>query len=207
MYISFLNLNTMRLLILALSLLLVAPAYSQPFRKSLISGLVVNADTVPISDVAIINVRTGKTARTNASGFFQTEINDEDSLFVYHIAYKNKFINKQASGKLIFLKAEIQELEQVDVTDKFRIQKKYLFQTVEEIKRQAPLKIYPENDDEMRQLEFTQEHGSHDNVIRPFFGPTFKIPLENFTSLIFKTEEEKELKRLTQQSNLVRKNK
>ncbi|MFY9152022.1 MAG: hypothetical protein WAO52_08410 [Prolixibacteraceae bacterium] len=195
----------MRSVMLVLGMLMVAQSYSQPFRKYLISGIVVNPDTVPVSEAAIINIRTGKTIRTNFSGFFQTEITEDDSLFVYHIAYKNKFIRLHDHGKLIFLEPEIQELMQVDITAKAVQERKNLQQTISEIKQLAPNEKLTGFDLKSEQEYFIEQHGTHDNVIRPFFGPTFHVPLEIFLGVMFQTEEQKELKRKTSHYNLTKK--
>lgn len=195
----------MRLIMLMLGILLVTQSHSQPFRKYLISGIVVSKDTVPVSEAAIINIRTGKTERTNTNGFFQAEIVDTDSLFVYHIAYKNKFIRLNDNGKLIFLVPEIQELMQVDITNKSLKEQQNLQQTIGEIRQLAPLEELSGFDLKSEQDYFIEQHGTHDNVIRPFFGPTFQVPLGKFLGLIFETEEKKELKRQTSHYNLIKK--
>jgi hypothetical protein len=84
----------MRFLLLIITVMLVFECYSQPVRKIQLFGIVVSPDSVPVPDVAIMNIWSGKIVRTNANGFFRTEISDEDSLLVFHIAYKKQFINK-----------------------------------------------------------------------------------------------------------------
>lgn len=195
----------MRLIMLLIGILMVTQSNSQPFRKYLISGIVVSMDTVPVSEAAIINIRTGKTERTNANGFFQTEITEDDSLFVYHIAYKNKFIRLNDNGKLIFLEPEIQELMQVDITNKTLKERKNLQQTIGEIKQLAPQEKLSGFDLKSEQEYFIEQHGTHDNAIRPFFGPTFHVPLEKLMGVIFESEEQKELKRQTSHYKLIKK--
>jgi hypothetical protein len=102
----------MRYILLAILMFLFVRTYSQQSGKTQISAIVVDADSIPIPNVAIICARTGKTVRTNAKGFFQTEISADDSLFIHHISYKWRFANEKDNGKLIILEPEIHELKQ-----------------------------------------------------------------------------------------------
>lgn len=201
------KITAMRLFFLAICLLMVIPTYSQTFRKFVLSGMVVNEDTIPVSDVAIINIRTGKTVRTNASGFFETEIAANDSIFVYHIAYKNKIINLDNNAKLIFIEPENQEIMQVDIIDKKIQEQNNLEKTIAEIKQQALLKKLSGFDLKSKQEYFIEEHGTHDNAISQFFGPTAHTSIEKLLGLVFENEQQKELKKLTSHYNLIKKKK
>ncbi|MDP2113948.1 MAG: hypothetical protein Q8K69_07805, partial [Bacteroidota bacterium] len=70
----------MRFILIPFFFFFVFEVYSQHTKETILSGIVVGNDSIPVPDVAIINIRTGKTKRTNANGFFQIEIALEDSL-------------------------------------------------------------------------------------------------------------------------------
>lgn len=162
----------MRNYIFVVLLLFTFECYSQTTDKILISGTVLSSDSVPISGAAVINIWSGDIVRTNSNGFFQIEIYPGDSLLVYHIFYKKLFISKNNQGGYILLKPEIHELNQVDVTDKTEQERKNLEETVNEIKRLAPLRKDAEYDMKSRQNSFIKQNGSHDKGFSPFFRPT-----------------------------------
>ena len=168
----------------------------------MIAGIIVDADSVPIPEVAVINTLTGKTVRTNTKGFFQTEIAGNDSLLVYHISYKKRFIGEKHNGKYIVLEAEIQELMQVDVTDKSEQETKNLEETVNDIKRLAPLHKLEGFDLKSRQNYFIEQNGSHTKGFMPFFGPTFHIPLGKIIGLVTVNEEKRRRKKMTSHYHL-----
>ena len=68
----------MRFYILLTVLFTAFLCFSQEPEKLLLSGIVLNTDSVPLSNVAIVNIRTGKVMRTNTTGYFQAEIAAED---------------------------------------------------------------------------------------------------------------------------------
>jgi len=185
----------MRLFLLLTALFLSFESFSQNFGKVLVSGFVVNAGSIPIPDVAIINIRTDKATRTNSFGFFQAEIEAEDSLLLYHIAYKKHYINKKDNGKLIILVPEIQELKQVDITDQKNQRQKNLEQTMDDILRLAPMKKKSGYDLHSSQEYFILENGSQTKGFSPFLGPTVHLPLEKITGLV--VEKQKVLKKQT----------
>jgi hypothetical protein len=171
-----------------------------------LSGIVIGTDSIPIPDVAIINTRTGIAVRTNSEGFFRTEIAAKDSLCAFHIAYKRFFINEKDNGKYIVIEPDIQELMQVNVTNKNKQEQKNLDKTLNDIKRLAPMKTIPQYDMESRQSKFIEENGSHNKGFSPFFGPTFRIPFEKLTA-VAGTSEKRQKKKLTSHYHLVKKKK
>lgn len=173
----------MRSLLMVINVILFFGCYSQPIRKIEYSGIVVSPDTVPVSDAAIINIWSGKIIRTDANGFFHTMITSDDSLLVYHIAFKKQFINKNSIGKFIILQPEIQKLIQVDLKDKREQKQKNLEQTIKDIKRLAPAKIIEGYENESRMDYFVFENGSHNKGFKPFFGPTIVIPITKIIEL------------------------
>jgi hypothetical protein len=187
--------------------LFVFDAYSQHAKETILSGIVVVNDSIPVTDVAIINIRTGKTVRTNANGFFQIEIASEDSLLVYHIAYKKRIINEKYNGRHIVLEPQIVELMQVDVTDKNEKDLKNLEETVNDIKRIAPLEKQEGFDAKSRQSYFYDQHGSHTKGFSPFFGPTVRAPISKIITLVAGSEEKRQRKKLTSHYQLVKKSK
>lgn len=195
----------MRYILLAFSVFLVSQCYSQSPQKILISGVVIGPDSAVIPGVAIINTRTLKTVRTNLYGYFQTEIASEDSLLVYHIAFKKRFITSGNNGHRIVLEPEIQELRQVDIIDKKEQEQKNLDNTVSEIKRLAPMKKLSGYDQKSRQSYFIDANGSHNKGIIPFFGPTIKSPLAKAVALVAGTEEKRQRKKLTSHYHLIKK--
>lgn len=194
----------MRFILIPLFFLFVFEGYSQNTKETMLSGIVVGNDSVPVSDVAIINIRTGKTTRTNTNGFFQIEIAFEDSFLVYHIAYKKRIINEKHNGRYIVLEPQIVELMQVDVTDKNEKELKNLEETVDDIKRLAPLKKPEGFDIKSRQSYFYEQHGSHTKGFSPFFGPTVRSPIAKIITLVAGSEEKRQRKKLTSHYRLVK---
>lgn len=197
----------MRFILIPFFFLFVFECYSQYAKEKILSGIVVGNDSVPVTDVAIINIRTGKTSRTNANGFFQTEIALEDSLLVYHIAYKKRFINEKHNGRYIVLEPEIVELMQVDISDKNEKELKNLEETVNDIKRLAPLEKPEGFDAKSRQSYFYDQHGSHTKGFSPFFGPTVRSPIAKIITLVAGSEEKRQRKKLTSHYQLLKKSK
>jgi hypothetical protein len=197
----------MRYFFIAILLFITFYCYSQPKEKIILSAIVADPDSIPIPNVAITDVQSGKTLRTNSKGFFQAEITADDSLFIYHIAYKRRFINEKDNGKLIILEPEVHELKQFDVTDKGAQNQKNLDETVKDIKRLAPLKKITEYDMKARQNRFIKENGSHDKGFSPYFGPTIKSPLAKVVALVAGNEEKRQRKKLTSHYHLIKKKK
>lgn len=197
----------MRILLLAITLFIAVQCYSQPSRKITLSAIVVGPDSIPVPNVAIIDIHTGNTIRTNAKGFFQIEIAVGDSLFINHIAYKRHFANENDNGKLIILEPEVHELKQFDIINKEAQQQKNLDETVKDIKRLAPLKTMPGYDMKSRQNKFIKENGTHDKGFSPFFGPTIKSPLAKVVAVIAGDTEKKRLKKMTSHYHIVKKKK
>ncbi|MBV5315465.1 MAG: hypothetical protein JZU47_19335 [Prolixibacteraceae bacterium] len=193
----------MRILLLFLALLAVCSGFSQPAKKILLSGIVLNPDSVPIPDVAIINARTGKTVRTNTAGFFQAEMAEGDSLMAYHIAFKKRFIRETDNIQFLVLEPEIQELLQIDITDHEQ-EKKNLEQTVDDIKRLAPLEELSGYDLKSRQTQFIEDHGSHNKGFSPFFGPTVHVPFGKIGEIVSNLTKRHQLKKLSSHYHLVK---
>ena len=168
----------MRNFILVVLLLFTFECYSQTTDKILVSGTVLSTDSVPILGVAVINIWSGNIVRTDVTGFFKIEILPGDSLLVYHVAYKNLFISKNAQGGYIILKPEIHELLQVNVHDKSAKEQRNLQQNINDIKRLVPLNKLTGFDLKSIQDYFADENGSPNRGFSPFFGPTFNIPIE-----------------------------
>jgi len=172
---------------------LVLQSYSQSPAKIPFSGIVVSNDSIAIPGVAIIDTQSGKIlAHTNAKGF-------------YHIAFKRRFVNGKDLGKRIILEPEVHELMQVDVIDKQEKEQKHLEQTVDEIKRIAPLKKLTGYDLKSRQSYFIDENGSHNKGFSPYFGPTIKSPAGKIVALVAGSEEKRQRKKLTSHYHLVKK--
>lgn len=168
----------MRNFIFAILLLLVFQSYSQTSGKIMISGTVLSTDSVPIPGAAVINIWSGNIVRTDVTGFFKIEILPGDSLLIYHISYKKLFISKNNQGGYILLKPEIHELLQVNVQDKNVQEERNLQQTINDIKRLVPLEKLTGFDLKSIQDYFADENGTPNRGFSPFFGPTFKIPIE-----------------------------
>ncbi len=185
----------MRIIVLIIALIAVSKLSAQlPLPKTTITGIVVAADSLPVPGVAVINIHTGKTVRTNAAGFFRAEITGNDSLLVYHISYQKLYINKNDNGKLIVLEPEIQEIKQVDVVDKQKQELRNLDETMNDINRLAPLEKLSGYERHSAQEYFILENGSQTRGFSPFFGPTIHIPLEKVTERIGKTDVQKDQK-------------
>ncbi len=195
----------MRFILIPFFFLFVFEGYSQQPMKTILSGIVIGNDSIPVPEVAIINIRTGKTSRTNANGFFQIEIALEDSLLVYHIAFKKRFVNEKHNGRYILLEPEVVELMQVDVSDKKEKEQKNLQETVTDIKRLAPQEKPEGFDIKSRQSYFYDQHGSHNRGFMPFFGPTIRSPLSKVITFVAGSEEKRQRKKLTTHYQLVKK--
>ncbi|HEY3369564.1 MAG TPA: hypothetical protein VGK10_01870 [Prolixibacteraceae bacterium] len=197
----------MRYLILTWMWLIIFQGYSQTPGTILLSAVVVGPDSVPVPDVAIINTRTGHAVHTNKKGFFQTEIAGDDSVFIYHIAYKRQFANENDNGKIIMLEPQIYELNQLDVTEDAVQNMKNLQQTLKDSKRLAPEKKFAHSDytDSSRQSRFVRQNGSHDKGFKEFFGPTVHLPVEKIVASLSGSDDKRERKKLTSHYHLVKK--
>jgi len=196
----------MRFIILFFLLVFFLDCFPQQSGKILISGIIINTDSIPVPDVAIINIRSGKTVRTNTEGFFQTELDSGDSLLVYHISYKKLFLNEKNNVSRIMIEPEIQEIIQVDIVDKYRKELENLKKTEEDIKQLAPLKKLTGYDLHSKQEYFIAENGSHNKGFSPFFGPTIPVPISKITSIFAKMDERHKRKKLTSHYHLVKDN-
>lgn len=194
----------MRILLLSLAFLMALQVYSQSEEMTVLSGIVVDSDSVPIPDMAIINTRTLTTVRTNEKGFFQVLISDNDSLLIYHIAYKRRFITKKNNGELIIMEPEINEIKQVDVTNNYIKELKNLQKTVDEIKRVAPLEKQSKEERKSRITNFVEQNGSHNKGFSPFFGPTVSVPIGKIIQLTGMDMEKQKRKKLTSHYHLVK---
>lgn len=196
----------MRILLFSLACMGVFTAFSQSPRATMLSAVVVGPDSLPVPDVAIVNTRTFHTVRTNEKGYFQTEIAENDSLFIHHISFKRQFINHKFNGKIIVLEAQVNELQQVNVTDDAIQEMKNLQKTLEDIKRIAPQKKYSHSDftDGSRQKNFVERHGSHTRGFMPFFGPTVQVPLGTIINAIGGNMDKRQRRKLTSHYHLVK---
>jgi len=197
----------MRFFVLSFILSLTFSSFSQPTKGIALSGIVLDTDSLPVPDAAIINTRSGKTVRTNSEGFFQTEIAGDDSLLIYHIAYKRKFITEKDNARKIVLEPEIQELMQIDVSDKKEMEQKNLKETVDKIKRLGPMKKLEGYDLKSRQRVFVDEHGTHNKGFSPFFGPTVRIPIGKIGEIISERQKKKQLKKMTEHYHIAKRKK
>jgi hypothetical protein len=197
----------MRYLLLICACLYVSMGYCQSPGTTLLSAIVVDTDSIPIPGVAIINARTCQMVHTDKRGYFQIEIAEDDSIFIYHIAFKRQFANENANGKTIMLEPQINEIKQVDVTDKSIEELKNLQKTVEQIKRVALEKKFEHSNytESSRMKRFVQQNGSHDKGFKGFFGPTAHLPLEKIIASVAGNEEKRQRKKLTSHYHLVKK--
>lgn len=194
----------MRHLLLSLTMLTVLQVYSQTEEMTVISGIVLDSDSVPVSDMAIINTRTFNTVRTTETGFFQSQINGNDSLLIYHIAYKRLFITKKDNGRLIIVEPEINVIKQVNVTDNYIQELENLQKTVDEIKRVAPLEKLSKEERKSRLTSFVEETGSHNKGFSPFFGPTVTVPIGKIIQLSGLDMDKQKRKKLTSHYHLIK---
>ena len=194
----------MRLLLTITCILFVILTDAQPIGKVLVSGTVIDTDSFPISGVSIINVKTGKIARTDKNGYFHAEFSISDSLLIYHIAYKKQFINSNDLRKKFILEPEIFELKQVDVLDQNKQTKKILDSMMISVNHLAPKKKLTGYDKKSSLSYFVDESGSHNKGFSPYFGPTIKIPFgKNINELIHR-EEKRQLREMTAHYHLVK---
>lgn len=195
----------MKIIILFIIVLSSMLCYSQPTEKLLISAIVLNSDSVPVTNVAIVSIQTGKTVRTNSKGFFETEIAEDDSLLIYHIAFKRQFITLKNSGRSIILEPEVHEIMQVNVSGNKDLEQKKMDQILSDIRRLAPMQKIPSYDMKSIAQRFVDQQGSHNKGFSPFFGPTVGAPLSKLASPISKRIERRERKKMTSHYHLVKK--
>jgi hypothetical protein len=177
---------TMRYILLIIFIILLQQAYGQQPKQALFSGIILDSDSLPVPEVALINTRNGKTVLTNSAGFFQTEIAENDSLLIHHISFQKKFINENHNGKIILIELEQHELNQVDVGE--NQEKENLEQTMMDIKRIASLKKPEGYSKKSRQSYFIDQHGTHNNASQQFFGPTMSFDLARVINIFRKNK-------------------
>ena len=187
----------MRYLITIMGIIFVLNSYAQTLDKFHVSGIVISSDSVPIPGVAIIDIHSGKIVHTDNKGNFHMEFPLNDSLLIYHIAYKKQFINNNDIRKYFVLQPEVHELMQVDILNKSRLEKQFLDSTLFSIKQLAPQKKLTGYDKESRMQYFVDENGSLNKGFSPYFGPRFPIHLERNTAKVLKREQRRQLKKLT----------
>lgn len=175
--------------------------------RILMSGIILDADSIPLPDVAVINVRTGKTVRTNSDGFFETTMAEEDSLLAYHIAYKRLFISSEDNARTLVMFPETHELLQVEVTEDSEAAQKKADKLSEDIMRVAPLKKLAGYDHKSRPDYFYEENGSHNKAFSPYFGPTVRVSVGKIGEVLSKISRKRQLKKNTAHYHLVKKKK
>lgn len=173
----------------------------------LISGIIVDTDSIALPDVAVINVRTGKTVRTNSDGFFETTMAEEDSLLAYHIAYKRLFISYRDNARTLVMFPETHELLQVEVTEDSEAAQKKADKLSEDIMRVAPMKKMTGYDHKSRSDYFYEENGSHNKAFSPYFGPTARISVGKIGEVLSKISRKRQLKKNTTHYHLVKEKK
>lgn len=194
----------MRLLLTFVCVFFVLLSFSQTTGKVSVSGIITDTNTFPIQGVAIINVKTGKVARTDQKGYFKTEFSVRDSVLIYHIAYKKQFVNSNDSRKTFVLEPEVFELQQVDVMDKNKQTNKNLDSMMQSVSELAAKKQLSGYEEKSTLNYFVDETGSHTRGFSPYFGPSFKIPLGKNISAIIHREEQRQIKELTSHYHLVK---
>lgn len=194
----------MRYFLISIALLMVIHGYSQTDEMTILSGTILDSDSVPVPDMAIINTRTLNTIRTDEKGFFQTTVTGNDSLLIYHIAYKRLFITMKDNGKFIIVEPEINEIKQVDITNNYKQELKNLQETVDEIKRAAPLKKLSKEERKSIVTKFVEENGSHNKGYSPFFGPTVGVPIGKIVQMAGLDTDKRQRKKLTSHYHLIK---
>jgi hypothetical protein len=194
----------MRVIIALVCVFIVQFSSAQITGKVLVSGTVVDTDFMPVQGVAIINVKTGKIARTDKDGLFQTELSVKDSLLIYHIAYKKQFINSNDIRKKFVLEPEVFELKQVDVLDKNKQTNKNLDSMMQSVNQLAPKEKLSGYDEKSTLNYFVDENGTHNKGFSPYFGPSFKIPFGKNINAVIHREEQRQIKEMTSHYHLVK---
>ncbi len=156
---------------------------AQTPKRSLLSAVLISPDSMAIPDVAIINVRTEQTVRTNTNGFFQVEIEAGDSLITNHIAFRKRIITEADNARTLILEPEIQELLPIDVTSEKNQEEQQMKEMAQSINQIAKQKKLDGFDRKSRQTYFYDQHGSYNRGFSPHFGPTVGIPLWKITRL------------------------
>ena len=140
-------------------------------------------DSLVIPDVAIINIRTEQTVRTNTKGFFQVEIEAGDSLITNHIAFRKRIITEADNAHTLILEPEIQELQPIDVTSEKNQEEQQMREMAQSINQIAKQKKLDGFDRKSRQTYFYDQHGSYNRGFSPHFGPTVGLPLWKITRI------------------------
>lgn len=193
----------MRFSILFICILFFVQGYAQTPGKIKIAGVVLNQDSVPIQGVAVINVKNGKTSRTDKKGYFEAEFSIKDSLLIYHISFKKQFVNSSENRKRFVLEPEVHELMQVDILDKNKKQQEYLDSTMISVKELAPKEKLTGYDKKSTLEYYIEENGSHTKGFSPYFGPSFSLNFGKSTNKVIQREHDRQLKELTAHYHLV----
>jgi hypothetical protein len=199
------NHNIKRIVFVFIFLISEFVGQAQNSEKVIISGIILNTDSLPLPDVAVINTRSGKTVRTNANGFFETTIIGADSLLAYHIACERLFINMKDNGKVLIMHPQIQELGQVDIIDHSNLTDEQRKALSNEITRLALEKKLEGYDKRSAQDYFYDENGSHNKAFSPYFGPTVRVSAGVVAEVISRIEKKRRLEKQTAHYRLIKK--
>ena len=147
------------------------------------SGIIMANDSVPLPNVSIINLKTGKTVSTNEEGFFHTIMAEDDSILVYHISYKRMFLHFNDNLHKFYMVPDAQELPMVNViADSKSIQEKAKALS-SDIVRIALSKKLEGYDKQSRQEYFYGANGSHNKAFSPYFGPSVHLSISQIARL------------------------
>lgn len=196
--------DSMRLPVCIVCVFLPFLLFAQQANNTQVSGVILSSDSIPIPDVAVIHPRTGLAVRTNSTGFFQTMINENDSLLLFHISYKKRFVKATSKQQYIILESEVQELMQIDVLNQQEKEARNLQQTLSEIKRAAPMQTLTGYDLHSKTEYFVRDNGSHNKAFMPFFGPTLSFSLNTILKPITNQSEKRARKKLTGHYHLIK---
>jgi len=196
------NLCLKRIFLFTISSILYVVCTAQTSNPINFSGIILSNDSVPLPDVAIVNPTTGKTVRTNGEGFFQTQIGKNDSLFVYHIAYKRIFLHLKDNNGRLYMIPEAYDLHGINVYEDSASIKKKMDVLSSDIKRIAFSKKLEGYDRTSRQENFYFDNSVRRKAMSPYFGPTAGISFGQIAKLFGKLKKKKEKKERLKEESL-----
>lgn len=150
------------------------------------SAIILDRDSLPVFGAAVFNPRTEKTVRTDTNGFFCTQIAEGDSLLVYHIAYKRRFLHLSDNCMRLQLIPENYRLDEVTIYEDSASIAKKMDILAQEIITKALSKKLEGYDKTSRQDRFYFDNSVRAKASSPYFGPTVGISFTQIAGLFRK---------------------
>lgn len=158
------------------------------------SAIVLDQDSLPIFGATVVNPRTGNMVKTDKKGFFCAKIAEDDSLLVYHIAYRRRFLHLSDNCLRLQLIPENYRLNEVTVYEDSASIARKMDAIVQEIRTKALSKKLEGYDRTSRQDRFYFDNSVRAKASSPYFGPTANISFGQIAGLFKKLKRNKGVK-------------